>query len=54
MTHPDDELKPFLQAYPDTSHVDVLIIDLPSSMLLWRRYTRVNTPGICSVLSSPG
>jgi hypothetical protein len=24
----DDELKPFLQAYPDTSHVDVLIIDL--------------------------
>ena len=28
MTQPDDELKQFLQAYPDTSHVDVLIIDL--------------------------
>ena len=28
MIQPDDELKQFLQAYPDTSHVDVLIIDL--------------------------
>ena len=28
MTQPDNELNQFLQAYPDTSHVDVLIIDL--------------------------
>jgi glutamine synthetase len=28
MPQPDDELKRFLQAYPDTSHVDVLFIDL--------------------------